>query len=146
MVAATGLAVVSVAPFGGQGSPLPTTPPSSPAVVIKTASAVHHHAGRHVAQATQQARPAAALAAPAEPAGRGASHVASTRINAPHVCGQAGYSVNCYHHVNPTLYVGPPLPVPVAGIHRVGIASNKVDCTDVPTTAVTKCDTRGVTQ
>jgi hypothetical protein len=62
------------------------------------------------------------------------------------VCGRSGYAVNCHPHESPALYVGPALPVPVAGIHRVGVSTNKVDCRAVPTTPVTKCDTRGVTQ
>ena len=143
---ATGLAVATVAPFGGHGTRLPTTPPVSPAVVTNASSAVHHHGTRHVTEAGRSARPAAATGAPAGPAAGGASRVDSSPVSAPHVCGRSGYTVNCHHHVNPTLYVGPALPVPVAGVHRVGIASSKVDCTDVPTTAVTKCDTRGVTQ
>jgi hypothetical protein len=62
------------------------------------------------------------------------------------LCGRHDYSVNCVPHSGQTLYVGPPLPVPVAGVHRVGVSSSKVKCTAVPTTAVTKCDSRGASQ
>jgi hypothetical protein len=146
VVAATGLAVVTVSPFGGHGSPVATAPPVSPAVGIKVAPAADHHPARHAA-AVPQRRTSAVAATAAGPTSTGPAHVDSSRIDAaPHVCGQSGYAVNCHHHASPAIYVGPALPVPVAGIHRVGVSTNKLNCRALPTTPVTKCDTRGVTQ
>jgi RNA polymerase sigma-70 factor (ECF subfamily) len=144
-VAATGFAVVTVAPFGGQGSPVQAAPPASPAVGVRIAPASNHHHLQHSAPATGQTPAAPVRREPARPADW-KTPVKTSRLVEPRVCGNGGYTVNCYRHISRTLYVGPTLPVPVAGIHRVGVASNQVDCSAIPTTAITKCDTRGVAQ
>lgn len=144
-VAATGLAVVTVAPFGSFGAPVQAAPAAKPAVTVRTESAAHHHAPAS-AQLSRTRQAAAAPAAAPAVGHLSADRVQSTPLVRPHVCGRGGYSVNCWTHESDTLYVGPALPVPVAGIHRVGVASSKLDCRPVPTTAVTKCDTRGEPQ
>ncbi|MDQ1703952.1 MAG: polymerase sigma-70 factor, subfamily [Frankiaceae bacterium] len=142
-VAATGLAVVTVVPFGPQQSPVHAAPAMTPALGKATSVAVTHRTThpRHV-------RPAAAVTARSggAPTAAPSGHVTSSHLAGPSLCGRHDYSVNCVPHSGQTLYVGPPLPVPVAGVHRVGVSSSKVKCTAVPTTAVTKCDSRGASQ
>jgi RNA polymerase sigma-70 factor (ECF subfamily) len=143
-VAATGLAVVTVAPFGPHQSPVRIAPPMTPA--LGNASTVastqhHHHATRHASRAAH--RTPVATSVTAKHVG---TPVTSYRVPTPSLCGRHDYAVGCHTHTSQTLYIGPPLPVPVHGIHRVGIASNKIDCSAVPTTTVTKCDDRGATQ
>jgi RNA polymerase sigma-70 factor (ECF subfamily) len=144
-VAATGLAVVTVVPFGPQQSPWQQAPPMSPALGKASAVSVsHHHAApRQHAPATPHAQvPAATAAAPS-----GGGPVTSFRMPTPALCStRHDYAVGCHTHTSQTLYVGPPLPVPVKGVHRIGVATNKIDCTAVPQTPVTQCDTRGESQ
>jgi RNA polymerase sigma-70 factor (ECF subfamily) len=142
-VAATGLAVVTVVPFGPQQSPVQVAPAMNPALGKASTVAASHHALRHPRVAGTTAVAAGSSgASTTPPAGR----VTSSHIPAPSLCAGHDYSVNCHAHSGQTLYVGPPLPVHVAGVHRVGVSSTKVDCTAVPTTTVTDCDTRGATQ
>jgi RNA polymerase sigma-70 factor (ECF subfamily) len=137
-VAATGLAIATVVPFGAHTAPArPTHTTASPALRIK---AVEVALPRHVHRA--HAQPAAApghATAPVAPVGP-----TSTRLPGPSVCDArtaAGHSVSagCDTHDSPTLYVR--LPVPVAGNREIGVSKdgNKT-CAVVPTTAVTECD------
>ena len=143
-LAATGLAVVTVVPFGPQQAPTHAAPPMRPALVqTDPVAARQHHATSRSAHRTGVAtRPASSAAVPTD----ATPQVTSTHLAAPGLACRGDYNVNCRAHTGQTLYVGPPLPVPVAGVHRVGVSSNRVDCTAVPTTVATECDTRGASQ
>ena len=134
-LAATGLAIVSVAPFGAHSSHIRPSPAMRPALTVKAASSMH--------QATQAHRQVAAsgngaAASPAE------SYATDYEVipHTPAVCGAkvAGkpFSAGCETHHKPTIYIK--LPVPVAGNREIGVTYNKLVCQAVPTTGVSECD------
>ena len=61
----------------------------------------------------------------------------------PHVC-RGEETIGCRTHHAHTLYVR--LPVPVGGKQWVGVSTDAVDCSSVPGTPVTQCDTTGGTR
>jgi RNA polymerase sigma-70 factor (ECF subfamily) len=135
-VAATGLAVATVVPFGSHSSPVTKAPAMQPALRTNAASApAHNHAKAHVPSATHAATVTHHQAKTPE--------YVSTRVpGAPRVCGGAAaghtFSAGCATHTQPTLYVK--LPVPVAGNHEVGVSQDRMLCAQVPTTILTECD------
>ncbi|HEX4655137.1 MAG TPA: RNA polymerase sigma factor [Mycobacteriales bacterium] len=133
-VAATGLAVATVVPFGAHSHPTTKAPAMQPALRIKAAS-------QHVRHAA-----APATSPRVTPAAHDTEHIRPTSFpwhGAPSVCGghAAGYNVSagCDVHHNPTIRVR--LPIDVAGTNGVGISKEGQLCPLVPTTAVTECDT-----
>jgi RNA polymerase sigma-70 factor (ECF subfamily) len=133
-LAATGLAVATVVPFGAHSTPTHTLPPS-PALRINAESSPHHQV-RHVAQpAKHVVRPAHQQVTTHQPA--------SVRLHTPSVCGArpGGYPVSagCDVHHSPTVWLK--LPVDVAGYDKVGVSKDGRVCEVVPTTLVTQCDT-----
>jgi RNA polymerase sigma-70 factor, ECF subfamily len=135
-VAAGGLAVVTVAPFGAGGSRVHQAPASTPAIGI---TAVDHLTAAH--RGRQPAIAAAAHQAPAPAAAPPKAGVAAptSRIMplAPHVCG-GRYAVGCRTHTGHVLFVK--LPAPVDGKRWIGISTDTVDCAPLPTTPVVQCD------
>jgi RNA polymerase sigma factor (sigma-70 family) len=145
-VAATGIVAVTASPFGGFAGPPPARPDLRPALGVVTTPVAASHPQRQATAAVVRHAPHAAAPSAATHAASTAQHINKTRLPGPHICGRHDYSVGCQTHETPTLYVGPALPVPVAGVHRVGVSNSTVDCTSLPTTPVTECDTRGATQ
>jgi len=134
-IAATGLAIATVVPFGAHSTPTHTLPPS-PALRINAESSPQHQA-RHVAQ------PAKRVAKPVHHVQAETHQPASVRLPTPHVCGArpAGYRVSagCDVHHSPTVWLK--LPVDVAGYDKVGVSKDGRVCEVVPTTLLTQCDT-----
>ena len=134
-VAATGLAIVTVVPFGAHHSPATTTPQMQPALRTHTAKAPEHHrashpaASHHVTTTTaHDVRPAHITSVPL----LGHTGVCKAQTGAPLTAG-------CDVHHNPTIRLK--LPVHVAGTNGLGISHDGRLCPLVPTTAVTECDT-----
>jgi RNA polymerase sigma-70 factor, ECF subfamily len=132
-VAATGLAIATVVPFGAHATPSHPAPAMQPALRVNAASSPMHHARSQHADARLDAasRPAARV----QPS-------SVTLPGAPTLCGghAAGhtFSAGCTTHTQPTLYVR--LPIPVAGNHEVGVSQDKMLCAAVPATLLTDCD------
>ena len=135
-VAATGLAVATVVPFGGHSAPDRAAPAMQPALRINAAASHAQHArptAHHQSRAAAHVSPAST------------HHVRWDSVpiaHAPHLCDRhaAGHtlSAGCEGHSQPTLYVR--LPVPVAGNHEVGVSQDKMLCSAVPTTLISECD------
>ena len=134
-VAATGLAIATVVPFGAHST---TTPARSaaPAMRINAESRAAHHVQRaarpvaHTTSATHAVAPAAATPT-------------SVRIPGPALCGgrAAGHSIaaGCQVHHAPTVNVK--LPLQIAGYKKIGVSNDSRLCKVVPNTLVTECDT-----
>jgi len=138
-VAATGLAVATVVPFGAHTGPGSAAPATRPALRINADSAPTHHARIHHATAASASRPVSHLEA-----------MQPTSVplpGAPALCGRhVGHhqlSAGCDVHHNPTIRIT--LPVDVAGTNGVGISKQGRLCALVPTTPVTTCDTSSST-
>jgi RNA polymerase sigma-70 factor (ECF subfamily) len=119
-VAATGLAVATVVPFGAHAGPSHPAPAMQPALRVKAAST----AAPHARTSHQRTASRSALATPAS----NPVHWNSATIpHAPALCNghlrSHTFSAGCETHTQPTLYVR--LPVPVAGNHEVGVSQNK---------------------
>lgn len=136
-VAATGLAVATVVPFGAHTTPIHQSPPMAPALAIKTASQTWNH--------TSGARPAPAASrstASAVPAARAHTDYQPVLRHSPLCNGRVAgkpFSAGCQTHHKPTVYIQ--LPVPVAGNHQVGVSSSALICNAVPATGISQCDT-----
>jgi RNA polymerase sigma-70 factor (ECF subfamily) len=139
-VAATGLAVATVVPFGGgHTAPAHAAPAMHPAVRINAASGPVHHARPHSSVAAPRA--ASVTMNQSRPSrSESVALLGGTKLcraqseNYPVTAG-------CDVHRNPTVRVK--LPVSVAGTNGVGISKDSQQlCPIVPTTAVTECDTR----
>lgn len=135
-IAATGLAVVTVVPFGTHHSGTRAAPSMQPALRIKAAAAPMHRS------------PAPAVATPHVTTitvhrSRSAQHGSAPLLGGTKVCDaqSATYPVSagCDVHHNPTIHVK--LPVDVAGTNGVGISKEGRLCALVPTTPLTECDT-----
>jgi RNA polymerase sigma-70 factor, ECF subfamily len=137
-MAATGLAVATVVPFGAHTGPNTTTPAMHPALRINADSSPTHHTRVHPA-ASAVSRPVAT---------REAIQPTSVPLpGAPALCagqvGQHQLSAGCDVHHNPTIRIS--LPIDVAGTNGVGISKPGKLCPFVPTTPVTTCDTSSST-
>ncbi|MCW2679304.1 MAG: polymerase subunit sigma-70 [Frankiales bacterium] len=84
-------------------------------------------------------QPASAEAAPPQ-AVLGATGVNESCV---HAAGATAGGRACDPDVDPVLHLGPPMPVTVAGIDRIGIEADRIDCSFVPTTPLTECTTDG---
>jgi RNA polymerase sigma-70 factor (ECF subfamily) len=134
-VAATGMVATAILPIGG-GTIHPLAVPA-PALRINAQQLVlHPHARlhRHHATAAQHAITSASVKTPA-----------STTVPLPvnptcgqRLPGQHGVTADCATHHEPTLYVK--LPRNVDGTSEVGVSSNLLPCSAVPTTPVAECD------
>ena len=138
-MAATGLAVATVVPFGAHTAPGTAAPAVNPALKINAESSPAHHARvQHSVSAT---------------AGRTAVHheiIQPTSVpmaGAPKLCGgqvgQHQFSAGCDVHHNPTIRIT--LPVDVAGTNGVGVSKPGKLCALIPNTPVTSCDTSSST-
>lgn len=134
-LAATGLAVATVVPFGASHSPVTPAPQMQPALRVHAAAA--HHELRRPAASTTTPAPVA-TARPTE-----AITPVSVRLPGPTICGgrAAGHDVSagCAVHHAPTVNLK--LPVKLAGYQKIGISNDSRVCKLVPTTLITECDT-----
>jgi RNA polymerase sigma-70 factor (ECF subfamily) len=133
VVAATGLAVVTVVPFGTHHTPATAAPNMHPALRINAAASHATHV-RHVQPAQHAAAPAAQHVTTPTPT--------SVRIPGPTLCGaykgDHGVAAGCAVHHAPTVNLK--LPVKVAGYSKIGISNDSRVCNVVPNTLVTECD------
>jgi RNA polymerase sigma-70 factor, ECF subfamily len=141
-VTATGLAAVSAVPYVVPAKPAHTTPLTEPALSVRP---VAHAAARHAARAANHAgTPVRKASAVAVPTGSAHQH-ATVMPHLPQACrvptGQGNASVGCATHRAHMLFVK--LPVPVNGQKWVGVSTDEVDCSPVPTNPVAQCDTHG---
>jgi len=133
-VAATGLAIATVVPFGGHSAPTRIAPDMHPALRINAALSHQSHAYRHGVASS----PTTPTVSHHTPAVRPDFH---SLINTPRMCraqDAAPVSAGCDVHRSPTVYVK--LPIPVAGTKQVGVSKDGLLCKVVPTTALTGCD------
>ena len=131
-VAATGLAIATVVPFGGHSTPT-HAPQATPDLRIKAETSHTPHARhlvqpvRHVAKPVHHAPPAA--------------KPTSVRLPGPAVCGghaaNHDFSAGCDTHYTPLVNVK--LPVEIAGYKKIGVSKDGRICKLVPTTPVTEC-------
>jgi len=136
--AATGLAAFSAAPYVVPAKPAHPTPAMTPALGVTAVSQTHPHA-RLVAVTRPTvhttARPATTAAAPATPAHTVIPHLPRSCHNA------TGATIGCATHRAHMLYVR--TPVPVAGQRWIGVSTDEVDCSSLPSTPLIQCDTDG---
>lgn len=134
-VAATGLVVATVVPFGAHTSPIHLSPPMEPALAVSTASS-------HQATPVARQHPAAATVAVTHPTAQWNGRTSVPIRHAPRICGgdAAGvpFSAGCKAPHTPTLYVK--LPVGVAGNHEIGISNGSQLCAALAATPLTECD------
>ena len=132
-VAATGLVVATVVPFGAHTTPIHQSPAMQPALAVTSASS-------HQMKATAQ-RPAVRTAPATHSASTGDGRTSVQIRHTPRLCsgGAAGVPVSagCRAPHNPTMFIK--LPVVVAGNHSIGISNGSL-CDVVPTTPVSQCD------
>jgi RNA polymerase sigma-70 factor (ECF subfamily) len=143
-LAATGLVAMTAVPFGLPWSTHSGGAQHQPALRLTPSSAIVHTSAavRRVLHRDVDSRPASTVSRPRTTAPAVQAHT----MSAPHLCGSR-VGVNCESHGgHETLYIGPALPVPVAGVRRVGVSKDGLDCSAVPTTSLTKCDHRGESQ
>jgi RNA polymerase sigma-70 factor (ECF subfamily) len=104
---------------------------------------------RLVRRAVAPALPAvAAPAAPAAPAAAHASRVRvrtvaedAVRVDCTVAAGASAGNETCTpgHDAAPTLYLSPRLPANPTGVRDLGVKSDRIDCTTVPTSPLTTC-------
>jgi len=134
-VAATGLAIATVVPFGAHSAPSQAAPATHPALRINAESTPEHVARTHraalphAATVARHSRPESIASVPILGHGKvcDAQAAVTSRVSA-----------GCDTNHSPTIRIK--LPVHVAGTNGVGISKNGQLCTLVPTTAVTECD------
>jgi len=138
--AATGLAAVSAVPYVVPAKPAHATPAMRQALGVSPVAQTHPHA-RLVAASRPTARSAghsgAAAATPVKPTHTVIPHLPSSCHNA------TGATVGCTTHRAHMLYVR--MPVPVDGQRWIGVSTDEVDCSPVPSTPLAQCDTNGGT-
>jgi RNA polymerase sigma-70 factor, ECF subfamily len=138
--AATGLAAVSAVPFVVPTKPAHVSPAMRPALGVR-AVAQGQPPDRSARASRSAARPAVhLLAAPV-------AAVTPAQTVLPHLprdcAAPGGATVGCATHHAHMLYVQ--LPVPLAGQRWIGVSTDEVDCSTLPTTPVAQCDTHGGT-
>jgi RNA polymerase sigma factor (sigma-70 family) len=135
-VAATGLVVATVVPFGAHTTRIHQIPALQPAFTVRTASSTGTHT-THIAAAHTANNPTAATV----PAVHDGADFEPVLRHSPFCNGRVAgkpISAGCQTHHTPTVYVT--LPVPVAGTHQVGVTSSKLVCRLVPATGISECD------
>jgi RNA polymerase sigma-70 factor (ECF subfamily) len=133
-VAATGLAVATVVPFGGHHAPATATPRTHPAIQVNAERPVDH----------RTSHPATASRTPAATRHTGAARptaVPLLGLDKTGMCANPAkhpLTAGCDVHHNPTIRIK--LPVIVAGTNGIGLSKEGQLCPLVPTTAITECD------
>ena len=134
-VAATGLAVATVVPFGAHTTPGQAAPAMQPALRINAASSAEHHARVHHAGAASPHHVTTA---------HEAIQPSSVRLPGPALCGgklgRHDVSAGCDTHHHSILNIN--LPVEVAGYKQIGVSKDGKLCKAVPTTVLTECDSK----
>ena len=134
-VAATGLAVITVVPFGAHHSPASAAPTTHPVLRINAESSPQHGA-------KQAATPHAAGVVKHHASSVKLTSVPLLDLRKTNMCAEAAkypVTAGCSVHRNPTLYVK--LPVAVQGTDKVGVSNDSRLCELAPTTPLTQCDT-----
>jgi RNA polymerase sigma-70 factor (ECF subfamily) len=133
-VAATGLVIATVVPFGAHSTPA-RAPSTAPAMHINADTRAAHEA-HHVARRTAHTAPVVQ-----QHAAQGAATPTSVRLAGPALCGgrAAGHDIaaGCQVHHAPTVNIK--LPFQVAGYKKIGVSNDSRICKIVPTTPLTEC-------
>jgi RNA polymerase sigma factor (sigma-70 family) len=121
--------------------------PPSPRPAVVAASAVH----THPPSPAPPARPAPAILARTGVTDSCVEAEASeTSIEVPLVGAVGGPATaggtDCAPQQNSVLHVGPALPDNPTGVKRVGIEGRSIDCSAIPSTAITQCTSDGETR
>jgi RNA polymerase sigma-70 factor (ECF subfamily) len=138
-VAATGLAVATVVPFGGHHAPGQATPAAHPPLRIKAASAPVHHQGRHHVAAKPRVSAPQAHQVPTEHLQASSTQLpGGPKVFCTGRAANAPVNAGCDVHHSPTVFVT--LPVKVAGNKKIGVSKDGRLCNVVPNTPITTCD------
>ena len=133
----TGLAAVSAVPFVLPAKHGHDVPAMSPALGVRPiAHTTQPLPTRHVARTGHATSDGVSSAA----ANTAPQH--TVMPNLPAVgCGTTGYQVGCRTHRGHVLFVR--TPVPVNGQQWIGVSTDEIDCSAVPSTPLSQCDTHG---
>lgn len=133
-VAATGLVVATVVPFGAHTTRIHQSPPMRPALTVKAASSQQP-------AANARRRPVADVQQVAQTGSAWTGRTSVPIRHAPRLCGGAAgvpLRAGCNAPHTPTLYVK--LPMAVAGNHEIGVSNGSALCGALAATPVTECD------